>query len=97
LAQAKDKRMDGPRIELRLEGGSNGRPKPSWPVRILEGAGLVAALFGLAAWQPVWIVLGVAAIALSYAIYRKRHGRAGSSDGGGNDGFDSGGDCGGDD
>ncbi len=90
--------MDEPRIEIGLERGDSGRPKPGWPLRILEGAGLVAVLFGFAAWQPLWIVLGAGAIALSYAIYRKRHGRGGSSDsGGGNDGSDGGGDGGGGD
>ncbi len=59
------------------------RPKPGWPLRILEGAGLVGVLFGFAAGQALWMALGVAAIVLSYAIYRKRHGRR--DDGGGSD------------
>ncbi len=92
--------MDEPRFELGLEGGDTRRPKPGWPSRLLEGAGLVALLFGFAAWQPVWIVAGICAITLSYVVYRKRHGRFGAgraSERGGGYGIDGGGDGGGGD
>jgi hypothetical protein len=94
LLQAKDKKMDELKVELGMDRGRGGRPAPGWPLRILEGAGLVAVLVGFAAWQPVWIALGVGAIVLSYAVYRKRHGQGGSdgtSGSGGPDGGDAGG------
>jgi hypothetical protein len=100
LVRVKDKRMDEPEIGIGLQAGDGSRPKPGLALRLLEGVGLVGMMFGFAAWQPIWIVLGVAAIAGSYAIYRKRHGRrgsGGSSDSGGDDGIDGSGDGGGGD
>jgi hypothetical protein len=87
--------MGDPEFGIGLESGGRGeRPKPGWPLRILEGVGLAALLYGLADANILWILLGAAAIVSSYAIYRKRHGRFpsdGSSESGSSDGDGDGG------
>ncbi len=94
--------MDEPRAEVGIEsgGGDGSRPRPGLALRLLEAAGLVAIAFGFLTWELLWFVIGIGAIASSYAIYRKRHGRfrsGGSWGSGSTDGSDGGGDSGGGD
>jgi hypothetical protein len=50
--------------------------RASRPYRLIEAVGLVALLYGLASSKWLTALTGAALIALTYTLYRRRHGQA---------------------
>ena len=87
-------------MDVEVSVSTQGQRKAPWHIKLVELAGLVAVVWGLAEgyW---WLVLaGVGMILASYWVYRRYHQthQRGSGDGGSgpNDTGDGGGDSGGD-
>ncbi len=58
-----------------IGGGGRQRPRPSMFMRLLEMAGLALVAYGLATNRFVLAALGGGTICISYALYRRKHGR----------------------